>query len=266
MNTYYLIVRKFDELKCVPHINAELEIVFVQRGKLNIYYDDMVYQLSTGEATLIMPYHLHGFESIEDACALVCMFSYSIATEFLEKYATSEIRGNKFKIKSDTLAYVLPRLDRARHSSDVFEIKSVFYPLISDFIGCEFPISTHIGKSRTVNHVLNYFEQHHNEDITLSKIATATGVNTSSLSKIFKEHMGITFHEFVNNVHFEKSRVLLEKSDMTIAEIAYQCGFGSVRNFNRIFFNNMKCTPTEYRKRQIAVPYQKITENEEIEV
>ena len=138
---------------------------------------------------------------------LVCMFSYSIATEFLKKYTTSEIHGNTFKIKSDTLAYVLSRLDRACHSSDVFEIKSLFYPIIADFIGCEFPISTHIGKSRTVNHVLNYFEQHHNEDITLSKIATATGVNTSSLSKIFKEHMGITFHEFVNNVHFEKSRV-----------------------------------------------------------
>jgi len=41
--------------------------------------------------------------------------------------------------------------------------------------------------------------------------------------------------------------VLLEK-DTSIAEIAYNCGFNNVSNFNRVFKTNKGCTPSEYKK------------------
>jgi AraC-like DNA-binding protein len=41
---------------------------------------------------------------------------------------------------------------------------------------------------------------------------------------------------------------MIKNSDMNISEIAYDSGFGSIRNFNRAFMEVYNITPTKYRK------------------
>ena len=58
----------------------------------------------------------------------------------------------------------------------------------------------------------------------------------------------MTFGKFLNNMRIEKAMTLLSASDKTVTEIAYECGFGSLRSFNRVFMAFAGKTPTAFKK------------------
>lgn len=68
------------------------------------------------------------------------------------------------------------------------------------------------------------------------------------MGSLFRDTLGITFNTFINNIRLEKAKLMLKKNDMTVTEIAFECGFGSIRSMNRIFLKQLGCSPTEYRK------------------
>lgn len=74
-------------------------------------------------------------------------------------------------------------------------------------------------------------------------------MNKHVLSRAFTDSIGVRFTDFVNNVRIERSKTLLIGTKDTVIEIAFSCGFGSVRSFNRLFSAIVGCTPTDYRKR-----------------
>ena len=52
----------------------------------------------------------------------------------------------------------------------------------------------------------------------------------------------------MNRIRIEKAATLLQGSDEKVISIAYEVGFGSLRTFNKVFLEQMGCTPSEYRK------------------
>ena len=62
--------------------------------------------------------------------------------------------------------------------------------------------------------------------------------------------MDMTPVELVRQVRMQRAhRLLKERPNLSITEVAYQCGFGSPQYFNRVFKEMTQCTPAEYKKR-----------------
>lgn len=57
----------------------------------------------------------------------------------------------------------------------------------------------------------------------------------------------MSFKKFINALRFEYACELLPREDVSITEICGKCGFGSLRNFNRVFKALSGMTPNEYR-------------------
>jgi AraC-like DNA-binding protein len=51
-------------------------------------------------------------------------------------------------------------------------------------------------------------------------------------------------------MEFTNATRLLSESEKSMSEIAYECGFNNLSNFNRIFKKKKGCTPTEFKKNQ----------------
>lgn len=64
MRTEYLLLRQ-TELNCMVHINPELEVLYVEKGTVFVKDELQTFPVSQGEASLILPYHLHGFSCDE---------------------------------------------------------------------------------------------------------------------------------------------------------------------------------------------------------
>ena len=62
-----------------------------------------------------------------------------------------------------------------------------------------------------------------------------------------KKRTGKTFVDYVNDVRIGYAAIRLVEKDISISEIAYNCGFNNIANFNRVFKKSKKCTPSQYK-------------------
>jgi len=89
-------------------------------------------------------------------------------------------------------------------------------------------------------------------DPNLSQQSIAANVKLTSAytGKLFKERVGVTITEYINEVRLEHARKLLLQTDDTIAEIMDKCGYGNQSHFFRLFKAKFGSTPKEYRLKQ----------------
>lgn len=97
-----------------------------------------------------------------------------------------------------------------------------------------------------------YIEQNYsNPDLSLEEIAESLKIAPNYLSTIFSKNLGIKLFEYVNEYRLEKSIELLLHTDKTVNDISTECGFGSSRNYIRIFKKYKDNTPGAYRKQHV---------------
>jgi AraC family transcriptional regulator of adaptative response / DNA-3-methyladenine glycosylase II len=76
------------------------------------------------------------------------------------------------------------------------------------------------------------------------------GVSARHLRRMFADHLGVTPDQFARSRRSHFARRLLDDSDLTIAEVAFAAGFGSLRQFNRAMREVFRSTPRELRERR----------------
>jgi AraC-like DNA-binding protein len=88
-----------------------------------------------------------------------------------------------------------------------------------------------------------------NPELNLPMLAQHSNIASRTLSAVLNQHMHKTFNEFVNEYRVQEvSRRLLmpESRTLTIAGLAYECGFNSLPTFQRAFKAMIGLSPKEY--------------------
>ncbi|SDU00329.1 AraC-type DNA-binding protein [Verrucomicrobium sp. GAS474] len=87
------------------------------------------------------------------------------------------------------------------------------------------------------------------DDLSLDEMAKALNVSTFYFCKLFRKATGLTFTEYLSRTRVEKARNLLVNPNLRVSEIAFECGFGSLGHFNRVFRKIAGASPSAYRER-----------------
>lgn len=95
-----------------------------------------------------------------------------------------------------------------------------------------------------------FIEQHSAEEISLGMVAKAVSLNANYFSERFRQVTGLNFVEYVARTRFEKACRLLHDGDLKISDIAFDAGFQSLSQFNRVFKRLSGKSPTEYRQKK----------------
>lgn len=98
-----------------------------------------------------------------------------------------------------------------------------------------------------VSQTIAYIHEHYMTDLSLEGCADRAGVNSYTLSKLFKQVAGVNFIDYVTDLRIKKASQLLKDTDMKIGEIAESVGYQQ-RYFNRIFKKQVGVTPSQYRE------------------
>lgn len=99
-----------------------------------------------------------------------------------------------------------------------------------------------------VYEVKQMVDNDYSETLTLKQCAEKLFINEKYLGRIFKEHVGMSFHEYLNYVRLWKAKHLLNDTTLSISAIAYECGFSNIPYFNRLFKKLFHNTPSEIQK------------------
>jgi len=108
--------------------------------------------------------------------------------------------------------------------------------------------------SRSVELFLKELDNNLPEAWTIEKMAQSAGVGLTRFTHHCKQLTNLTPMRYLMMKRLEMSkRILLEQDDMSVSEVAFTCGFSTSQYFSTVFKKQEKCTPIEYRQRQLVL-------------
>ncbi|MGJ1333797.1 two-component regulator propeller domain-containing protein [Sphingobacterium siyangense] len=112
-------------------------------------------------------------------------------------------------------------------------------------------------KDKFLQKVLNYVHDNiDNPQLSVEALSAHTSMSRASLYNKLLELTGMSPVDFIRSVKLEKAAGLLEKSDKSISEIAYETGFANPNYFTKVFKAKYQMTPSEYIQSQKSASVQ----------
>lgn len=98
-----------------------------------------------------------------------------------------------------------------------------------------------------ISKTIDYIENHIDEDLSRSQLASYVHLNEDYLSRIFKKETGYLLKDFVRMKKIEFAKELLSSTNMSVSLVAVRCGFTNFSHFSQTFKKETSFTPNEYR-------------------
>ena len=99
-----------------------------------------------------------------------------------------------------------------------------------------------------IEKTVEYINNNLSSDLSLKRLASEAKFSPVYFHKLFKASIGMPLHSYIEDRRIKKAEKLLISTDMTLSEIAYECGFSSQSYFNYIFKRKKGLTPRDYTK------------------
>lgn len=104
-----------------------------------------------------------------------------------------------------------------------------------------------------VKGIINYIDQHYTENLTLSEVAEEFHYTPAHLSRLFKEHIGTKFHDYLQHVRLMNCVDEMKKHpDARLTDLALDQGFPNIKSFIETFKRYFGCTPTVWLKNHVV--------------
>lgn len=238
-----------------PHLHNSFEFIKITGGKMIIKIDRAAYELKNGDCLLIFPNQIHEFINVSDSEYFICIFSPSLVNAFNKAYVSKIPVSNRFSPSESTLSLIMSEKFACPDSENknILRIKSALYALCADFDE-EAIYTPRREDEHLISKIFGFVEENFKEKCTLEALSAHTGYHYVYISRFFRQYTGLTFIDYVNRYRIYEACRILKNSNQSILQTAYDCGFDSLRTFNRVFKKLSGKTPTEWRKELPQIP------------
>lgn len=138
-------------------------------------------------------------------------------------------------------------MTRIIEANDFEELSRAVQEALDDFMG-KMALHGHTRAGENVTRMLAWLGDHYHEPVTLNALATAVGLSSFRVAHILKESTGKTMLQHVNRLRIQEAQRLLERSDLSCADVAYETGFSDQSYFIKQFRRWMGISPAKYRR------------------
>jgi AraC family transcriptional regulator len=102
--------------------------------------------------------------------------------------------------------------------------------------------------SLRIKRLVDFIEANLDGDLSLEAIAAQVEISSLYLSRYFKSALGMAPHQYVVGRRIEKAKRLLRDTDVSVADIAFACGFSSQSHLSNRFRKIVGVSPAAYRR------------------
>jgi len=103
------------------------------------------------------------------------------------------------------------------------------------------------GGTRGVARAIRAIDRDPDASLTIEALARQAGLSPFHFLRTFQLQTGVTPHQYILRARLREAAVLL-RSESKVLDVAYDCGFGDVSNFNRTFRREFGMSPREWRR------------------
>lgn len=101
---------------------------------------------------------------------------------------------------------------------------------------------------RPVKDIIQWMQEHLSEDLSVERLAEKTAMSARNFSRVFYRETKVSPAKFVERARIEAARRRLEETQLSLDEIAQECGLYDANALRRLFNRHLKTTPGTYRK------------------
>ncbi len=246
------------------HWHTNLEVIRVLEGELTLTLDHRPMTLTVGEVAFVNSETVHG--ATPKNCVYQCIvFNLAFLKTgngecdgFIDDILSRSVFLSEHPTDGEIVALTHEIFDKiaGRKSGARFQVLGLFLQLLGEFQQKKLFIS-HLPPSSVqdekkvvkLKSALQYIRQHFDKDVALEDMAAVAGLSCKYFCKFFKDMTGTTPVNYLMTYRIERAARKLLGTDLTVTQIAYECGFNDVSYFIKTFKTFKGVSPKEYRKR-----------------
>ncbi|MFP4331574.1 MAG: helix-turn-helix domain-containing protein [Spirochaetaceae bacterium] len=110
----------------------------------------------------------------------------------------------------------------------------------------------HVGEQwpPVLKQAVRHIDTHFAEPLQLTSVAERCGVSPGYLSRLFSEHLHVSFNDHLNAVRLDQAEQMLVEGTHPVKEIAYEVGYQDPNYFSRIFKKFKGVSPSRYSRKE----------------
>jgi len=216
------------------HFHNNYELVYIISGEVTAMVDTHTENLSAGDFALILPNQLHSFHTPINSKVWIGVFSEEYVFAFSSQINKKVGKQAKFLCEEVIRNYVLHLLIE-KDTRDIYILKSCFYAICDQYQRNTNLITKEFDNNNLICKIVDYVSSNFKLNITLKQMAHEIGFEYHYLSRRFHSIFNMNFCQFVNQYRVNYAKELLTQNYGSIAEIAFESGFQSVRSFNNVY-------------------------------
>lgn len=241
------------QTKVNTHQHSWAQIVFCTKGAVRIHVENNVYVLPPWKALWIPPEKSHSANLLESS-DLYSVYVKTAQTGRELEYIDSLIKQcSSCKIIEVTvLLNELVKLLAEEELETVKKYESVVILILLEIInatevsiGVRFPAD---DADKRVLQVCNVFLEDPRVDINLNDLINNIGASPSTFHRLFNKEMGCSFNKWKKQVLLAQV-ILLAEQDLSITQIAFELGYGSLSAFSFMVSQTVGITPSDFLKK-----------------
>jgi len=255
------------KLETSYHRHNAYEIYLFLRGHVHFYVENRCYHMQRGDLLVMSPKEMHRAFILDETeyeritINLKKTYLYQLSTASTNLSSCFDCRrkgeGNMIHLDDDRLNQITywtnqieESLSSDAYGADVKTNAAIAQLLV--LINVWFrnnSFEPHDIMPDLVRKTMDYIDEHITQDITLGKLAEAFYMNSTSISRQFKKHTGLTLRSYILSRRIELAKFLLSDG-MSITDACFQSGFGDYANFIRSFTKIVGIPPGKYIKQR----------------
>jgi AraC family transcriptional regulator len=164
------------------------------------------------------------------------LLSSNPSIEFLHQHILSRV-GHGSKLEIDALVIRL--------------LEKVMYTLGNRIEVASVPEGVRKHHLSTMENARNYLLCHFTEDVGLAQLADHCHVSVFHFSRLFKAVLNTTPHQYLAELRLNHAQLLLQSTQVSVTQVAYQSGFNSLEHFVTAYRQRFGHTPRDERKLEL---------------
>ena len=156
--------------------------------------------------------------------------------------------GTEVDVKQLEEAYFQTRVITRKQYESILRLLTIFAQHLSA-LSNQLMVEQATAESPAIARARAYIAEKHADELSLSEVSQVVNMSAFYFCKTFKKATGMTFTDYLARVRIEKVKNLLLNPHKRVSEAAYEAGFQSLSQFNRVFRRIAGESPSTYRER-----------------
>ena len=229
-------VGKYRNLKNISHWHYDHELVVCESGEALVHLDQNQYTLKKGECIFLRGQSIHSIISSFDSILYVALFSEKLIPDITDSYQMSyPLFADNFDVRKTLME--IRRCDFERGRFYDLRNNALMEELITKIFSALEILKEDIIQSKVTRKYkdLLYDMDENVRDYDFLKAVNYMNMSEAYFSRFFKKVSGMTFSQYLNHIRVNKAIDLIRQGKLSITQISAECGFDTIRNFNRVF-------------------------------